>query len=115
MPYQVPTFRADGQPSRQDQNKEADGRRRKAKPWRNWYSSKAWQAIRARQLAIEPTCRRHAARGEVVAATVVNHVKPHRGNWTLFVNGPFESLCKPCHDIDVQREEAATRATEIKT
>lgn len=51
---------------------------------------------------------RQARRGETVVATVANHIKPHRGNWTLFAEGELESLCKPCHDGEAQREDIAS-------
>jgi len=84
-----------------------DAARRKAKPWRDWYSSALWRSIRAAQLAAQPLCERHLRRGKTVAAAVCNHRLPHRGNWEMFVAGPFESLCKACHDGEVQREERA--------
>lgn len=88
-----------------ERSREYDARRREAKPWRAWYALPEWQAIRAIVLAERPLCERHKRAGSVVAATIVNHVHPHRGDWTLFLAGPFEALCKPCHDGDVQREE----------
>lgn len=37
--------------------------------------------------------------GDVVAATVVDHIKPHRGDRALaFDPDNLQSLCKPCHD-----------------
>jgi 5-methylcytosine-specific restriction protein A len=36
-------------------------------------------------------------RGIVEPATVVDHVEPHRGNWTKFCTGKLQSLCDPCH------------------
>ena len=39
-------------------------------------------------------------RGIVTVATVVDHVVPHRGNWTRFLTGPLQPQCKPCHDSD---------------
>ena len=86
-----------------------DATRRAVKPWRAWYGSAEWRAIKARQRALQPLCERHLKRGEIVAMAVVNHVVPHRGDWALFVSGPFESLCKACHDGEVQREERAGR------
>ncbi|MDN3627161.1 hypothetical protein [Methylobacterium isbiliense] len=48
------------------------------------------------------------ARGEVVPASVVNHRRPHRGEWALFIDPEnHESVCKPCHDREIQREERA--------
>ncbi len=105
MPTRPRTLGAKPRLSLADRRKEEEARRRASKPWRNWYSSAIWKAIRATQLALEPLCRRCSKRGLIEAATVCNHVTPHRGNWTLFVGGPFESVCKACHDGEVQREE----------
>jgi hypothetical protein len=33
----------------------------------------------------------------VTAANVVDHVAPHKGDWTEFVTGKLQSLCEPCH------------------
>jgi 5-methylcytosine-specific restriction protein A len=87
--------------------REHDAKRRITKPWRRWYCLAIWREIRAAQLAAQPLCERHLAKGETVAATVCNHRRPHRGDWDQFVAGPFESLCKACHDGEVQREERA--------
>jgi hypothetical protein len=29
---------------------------------------------------------------------VVDHVTPHKGDWTEFVTGDLQSLCEPCHN-----------------
>src|SRR4051812_36990409 len=66
--------------------------------WDRWYSTKRWQKLRTRQLQDHPLCRMCAARGLVEPARVVDHVEPHKGNWTSFVTGRLQSLCKTCHD-----------------
>lgn len=44
--------------------------------------------------------------GRVTAATVVDHIKPHRGDESLFYDAAnLQSLCKPCHDRHKQRQE----------
>ena len=109
MATMPPTYHPLGLKTRKDKRRDYDAQRRAAKPWRAWYSLKVWTEIRSHQLAKEPLCRRHLARGETVAATVCNHVEPHRGDWQKFISGPFESLCKACHDSEVQREERSAR------
>jgi 5-methylcytosine-specific restriction protein A len=84
-----------------------DRQRRQSLPWRSWYSLAAWKRRRDVQLMRQPLCERHLARGEVVEATVANHKIAHRGDWRLFIEGDLESVCKPCHDSEVQREERA--------
>ena len=39
------------------------------------------------------------------AATLADHVVPHRGDYALFWFGELQSLCKACHDIKKQRVE----------
>jgi 5-methylcytosine-specific restriction protein A len=98
-------------PSRKRDN---DRQRREALPWRSWYSLAAWKRRRDQQLAMQPLCERHLARGETAQASVANHKVPHKGDWRLFIHGELESVCKPCHDREVQREEraAARRRTQ---
>ena len=44
---------------------------------------------------------------------VCDHVEPHRGDVHKFWSGPFQTLCKPCHDGQKQREEVAARAAGL--
>lgn len=92
-------------PARKLDNKQHDARRREAKPWRKWYSLEIWGRIRARVLAEQPLCVLCARRGRTVAASVVDHHPPHKGDWDKFIAGPFRSLCKPCHDSPAQAAE----------
>lgn len=54
--------------------------------------------LRQLQLAHEPACRFCPERGIVTAESVVDHVEPHRGDWTKFVTGKLQSLCEQCHN-----------------
>jgi 5-methylcytosine-specific restriction endonuclease McrA len=81
--------------------------RRQAKPWRNWYASRRWKRRAADQLEREPLCRMHKAKGKAVAATVADHVVPHRGDPDLFWDGELQSLCGHCHSSAKQRQERA--------
>jgi 5-methylcytosine-specific restriction enzyme A len=85
-------------------------RRRDRAPWRAWYGRKPWLDLRDAQLSREPLCARCLAEGLVTGATVVHHKKAHRGEWSLFIDpSNLESICKPHHDSDAQREEWAER------
>ena len=64
-----------------------------------------WQKRWEHHLRGEPLCRMCAAQGLVTAATVADHITPHRGDPELF-DGPLQSLCDPCHSSAKQREEA---------
>lgn len=83
-----------------------DRRSVEARQWRRLYKLAAWRSARAAQLARQPLCERCLAEGRVTAATVVNHRKPHKGDWQLFIDpANHESVCKPHHDSAIQSEE----------
>ena len=78
-----------------------------ATAYRSWYNRKEWKAARRAQLSRQPLCERCLQAGHITAATVVNHRKPHKGNWSLFIDPDnHESVCAPHHDTLIQREEA---------
>lgn len=81
--------------------------------WRSWYKTKAWKLKRQRQLAAEPTCRHCASKGVTKAATIADHVEPHRGDPVKFWEGELQSLCKPCHDRWKQSLERRGYSREI--
>ena len=65
-----------------------------------------WQRYRKRYLEANPLCVMHQRLGQTVAAIVVDHIKPHRGDHKLFWNPDnHQSLCKSCHDRHKQRQE----------
>src|SRR6516225_5769222 len=66
--------------------------------WDKWYSTSRWARIRRHQLLNHPLCKYCAERGIVTPATICDHVEPHHGNVNNFWLGPFQSLCKQCHD-----------------
>lgn len=44
---------------------------------------------------------------------ICDHVEPHRGDVVKFWTGPFQTLCKPCHDVVKQKEEVADRSAGL--
>lgn len=83
-----------------------DDRSAEALAYRRLYKTAEWRALRARQLAEQPLCERHLRKGQLRAATVVNHRKPHQGDRSLFRDPDnLESVCKECHDGLIQSEE----------
>lgn len=56
----------------------------------------AWKRARAYKLARTPLCEDHADRGEVVAATEVDHVRSLDSGGTHDLDN-LRSLCKSCH------------------
>lgn len=71
----------------------------------NVYGRK-WRAARASYLKLNPLCVEHKKQGLIVAATVVDHIIPHRMNMELFWNkNNWQSLCAQCHSRHKQRLE----------
>jgi 5-methylcytosine-specific restriction protein A len=92
--------------TRKARNRQFDLLRQNAQPWRAWYKTVAWLAIRAKRLAEEPLCRRCKARGRLVSANTCDHIEPHRGNRELFFDYlNTQSLCPLCHNASKQSEE----------
>jgi 5-methylcytosine-specific restriction enzyme A len=69
------------------------------------YSAR-WRRLRADVLTSEPLCRYCARDGKVRAATVVDHIVPHKGNAGLmWARSNLQPLCARCHNSAKQREE----------
>lgn len=69
------------------------------------YDSK-WRTARNRFLKANPLCIRCKEEGRLVKATVVDHVKPHRGDKKLFWDeSNWQALCKRCHDKKTMTED----------
>lgn len=69
-----------------------------------------WQRYRAAYLSKHPLCVMCEQQGMVRAASVVDHITPHRGDQRLFWEpGNHQALCKACHDGDKQRQEQVRR------
>lgn len=78
-------------------------------PYDAWYKTSIWQSLRTNQLAKEPLCQISKALGEIKAAEVVDHVKPHKGDWELFVDpNNLQSVTKQVHDTICQQMELGT-------
>ncbi len=88
--------------------------RHQSAAYHGWYDLPLWtRALRPAQLLREPFCRSCALRyppddpRHRTRATVVDHIRPFRGDWALFIDpANHQSLCKACHD----RKTAAERA-----
>lgn len=58
-----------------------------------------WRKYRERYLAEHPLCVPHQANGEVVPATVVDHIIPHKGDPKLLWDpNNHRASCAPCHN-----------------
>lgn len=88
-----------------DARREYDLKRSQA-PWRKWYHTARWKALRAQVMAIQPLCKMCEQVGKVESTAVVDHIKPHKGDPVLFWDWRnLQGLCAPCHDSGKQTEE----------
>lgn len=80
--------------------------RGESQAWHWMYSTPTWtQDLRPGQILRESFCQECAKRGLRVRAEVVDHIKPHKGNWALFTDREnLQSLCKHHHDQKTMRE-----------
>jgi 5-methylcytosine-specific restriction endonuclease McrA len=69
-----------------------------------------WRDARLQFLQQNPLCAMCSTGQRPVAAGVVDHIRPHKGDRTLFWDrSNWQSLCKPCHDGAKQSEERTGR------
>ena len=82
----------------------------KITPKKSWRTGKTagergynyrWRQARLRHLNEYPLCLICQKKKCTTAATVVDHIIPHRGDQALFWDeSNWQSLCKRCHDGD---------------
>ncbi|WP_035288020.1 HNH endonuclease signature motif containing protein [Clostridium sp. KNHs214] len=72
---------------------------------RRGYDSR-WRTARNRFLKDNALCVKCKEQGKLIKATVVDHIKPHRGDKVLFWDeSNWQSLCKSCHDRKTMTED----------
>lgn len=65
-----------------------------------------WQKARATYLCRNPLCVECFKQSKVVPATVVDHIRPHKGDQKLFWDRDnWAALCKRHHDSKTARED----------
>ena len=69
------------------------------------YNNRRWHARRKQQLQQQPLCALCLQDHRVTAATVADHITPHKGDYNLFWHGALQSLCNPCHNSLKQHVE----------
>jgi hypothetical protein len=82
--------------------------RRGPRAWRKPDKTARWRRLRKFQLMQHPLCKFCLERGIVTRANVVDHVAPHKGDWTDFITGDLQSL-----RAVPQLGEAAGRAARL--
>ncbi|SKC57898.1 5-methylcytosine-specific restriction enzyme A [Maledivibacter halophilus] len=74
------------------------------------YNSTRWQDLRRYRLNTQPLCVECLKKNRITPATVVDHIKPHKGNENLFYDfNNLQSLCKSCHDRKTAKEDGRWR------
>lgn len=74
---------------------------------RHLYNTTRWRKRRALQLHEQPLCAACEAEGRVTAATVADHVVPHKGDEVAFWEGALQSMCAECHNRKTANENNA--------
>lgn len=65
-----------------------------------------WRTARNKFLKANPLCVKCKEEGKLTKATVVDHIKPHRGDKNLFWDeSNWQPLCKSCHDTKTMTED----------
>ena len=88
-----------------------DRRRCEVDPWRAWYASARWRALRLDVLLRDgwrcAICDVVLCAGRKAArSAVVDHRRAHRGDPMLFWDPHnLQAMCKTCHDAEKQRRE----------
>ncbi len=69
------------------------------------FNSPRWKQARKIHLQNEPLCRPHRAQGQLHPGTVVDHIKPHRGDLDLFWDTTnWQTVCLSYHGIKSRHE-----------
>jgi 5-methylcytosine-specific restriction protein A len=103
MPMMPPTHRINGREGPKDQRSRGNARQR-------GYDAE-WQRASAAHLRVDPLCRYCALDTRVRAATLVDHLYPHRGDRALFwLRLYWISSCSTCHSGMKQSVERQGRA-----
>lgn len=85
-----------------------------AKAWQHLYKTTRWTKLRLIHLSAEPLCRMCKDEGRITPATVVDHIKAHKGDETLFWNmGNWQSLCSSHHNSHAQSRDRTGKDTPV--
>lgn len=84
--------------------------KRRDRPYKKLYKTNHWQQLRQQVLMKQPLCVKCLKVKRITPATVVDHIKPHKGDETLFYDiNNLQPLCKSCHDRKTAKEDGRWR------
>lgn len=88
-------------------NRQERDRVRDQRPWRKWYKTSRWKALRWAVLVRDLfTCQRCGRLEADTSKLLADHRTPHRGDEVLFWDVlNLWALCASCHSGAKQREE----------
>lgn len=104
MPQRPPIHRPMGRRDKQERDRDTDRKRDPA--IRALYASVRWLRERRLFLAAHPLCAECQRRDHLTAASVVDHIIPHRGDPARFWDqSRWQPLCAPCHSRKTAAED----------
>lgn len=105
MPSRPPVHRHQGWRTEEQRKAEYDARRKDDEA-RKLYSYR-WSQTAKGFLRAHPLCAHCLAEGRTMAATEVDHIRPHRGDRALFWDrNNWQALCKSCHSRKTATEDS---------
>lgn len=73
-----------------------------------------WKDYRNTFLSAHPVCVYCLAMGKIAPATVVDHIKPHKGDFALFWSQDnHQALCARCHNSHKAVEEGSGYSSQV--
>ena len=103
MPKAPPIHKTPGHRSKKYKQKQYDKRR--GSPESRGYDAR-WRKYRKSFLSRYPWCTTCLEKDIIEAATVVDHIKAHKGDMVLFwQKGNHQGMCKTCHGIKTVKED----------
>lgn len=102
MPWKCPIHRPWSEATSKEHARQKAREEYRNDAYAHMYNMAEWRdpvtGIRATRLKMEPACRECRRRDVVTAAREVDHIVPHKGVMSLFLDiANTQSLCKRCH------------------
>jgi 5-methylcytosine-specific restriction endonuclease McrA len=74
-------------------------------PYQHLYNSSRWKKLRAAKLSETPLCELCSKENRITVANIVDHIKAHQGDLSLFYSyDNLQSLCSDHHSSKISKE-----------